>query len=329
MVRMKLGRRHVGFAVLVTWIVCAAAFGTDYIEARLTQRESQDVLEPWSLENEPVTVPLAPPAPTPVPARVNPDTTAARPAAPPRSEPPAADSDVGAGAPGSAGREQILVVRCRQLLVGHRLAAERLARLLRSGASLEEARKAIGSIDIDDRTRDYAVDDLQPELRAEVEKLPEGAWSGVRNWNGRAALFQVVSKQRRERRSIPELGAGLDTDEQSRMARVQRPVQAPPSRPVADETADTEGAEVVNQVTPQYPEDAMAAGAVTVLVTVGRSDEVISVDIETSSDPVFNRAAQDAAHRSTYRAQRQGGTPVGGSVRVTFQFPAPQALPHD
>ncbi len=317
--------RHPAVVVLVTLFVAAAARAAGDIEVRLTPAESRDLLEPWTLEYESETAePLL--VGQPVPVAANPDTVAAHTAAPLRPAPPADDSEVG----GSVGREKVLVVRCRQLLVGQRRAAERLARLLRAGAPLEDARKAIGSIDIDDRTRDYAVEDLQPDLRTEVETLPEGAWSTVRDWNGRAALFQVVSKQTRERRSIPELGAGLGTDEQNRLAREQRPIPPSRPRPANDETSDLEGAEVVNQITPEYPEGATKAGEVTILVTVGRSDEVTTLETLSSTDPVFDQAAQDAARRSTYRAQRQSGVPVGGTVRVTFRFPAPQTQqPHD
>lgn len=301
-------------------------------ETRLSPREQADPLEPWSMEFVPgAPAPATSPAPAALPA--SPDTALAALGAAPAAQPQAPlvpdDSDPAAVARALAAKEQVLVVRCRQLLIGQPAAAERLGELLRGGASFEAARRAVGSIDLSERTRDYAIDELEPDLRREVEALPAGGWSRTRPWNGRTALFQVVDKQTRERGTLPALGAGLSAEEQSRLARAQRDRPAAAAVAAANaaaaETRDSDPAAVVQQVQPTPPEDATTGGVVTVVVQIGRTDDVTDVQVESSSAEIFNAPAIDAARRSTYRSASRNGIPEPGSVRITFNFPAPQA----
>jgi TonB family protein len=311
--------------------VCVFTAWSAHAETRLSPREQADPLEPWSMEFVPgAGNPGASPAPAANPASL--DTaesgSAPNPAAPPQSPLVPDDSDPGAVARAQAAKEQVLVVRCRQLLIGQPAAAERLGELLRGGASFEAARRAVGSIDLTDRTRDYALDELEPDLQREVEALPAGGWSRTRPWNGRTALFQVVDKQTRERGTIPALGAGLSPDEQARLARVQRDRPAPAAVAAANaasaETRDLDPAAVVQQVQPTPPENVTIGGTVTVVVQIGRTDDVTDVQVESSSDALFNAPALDAARRSTYRSANRNGIPEPGSVRITFNFPVPQ-----
>lgn len=317
------------------WMLAALCGGVQSAPAqsRLTPREQQDPLEPWSMEAVPGgRVPASMPAP--LPAR--PDTAAAhstpaagRPAASP-SQPPLVpdDSDPAAMARARAAKEKVLVVRCRQLLIGQPAAAERLGELLRGGASFESAWRAVGKIDLTDRTREYAIDELQPDLRQEVESLPEGGWSRARPWSGRTALFQVVTKETRERGSVPELGAGLSADEQSRLARAQRDRPPPSAVAAANEatgnTQELERAAVVQQADVTPPEGVTTGATVTVLVQVGRTDDVMNVQIQASTDPQFNQAAIQAARRSTYRSAQRNGVPEPDMVPITFNFPGSQ-----
>ena len=330
--RRITGRGRIVLLRTVLVAACSvAAAASRAAETRLTPGEQQDPLEPWSMEEVPLERTQAL-VPLPAPARQ--DTTAiTMPAPAPATPSPAPlvpdDSDPAAAARARAAKEQVLVVRCRQLLVGQPAAAERLGELLRSGSSLEAARRAAGSPEVTDRTRDYAIDELQPDLRREVESLPEGGWSRPRPWNGRVALFQVVSKETRERGTIPALGAGLSADEQSRLARTQRERPAPAAVAAAtetnNETRDVEPAAVVQQGQVAPPENALTGGTVTVVVQVGRTDDVNDVRVEFSTDPMFNQAALDAARRSTYRSARRNGIPEPGTVKITFNFPAPQS----
>ena len=335
---MRSGARLVSLAASWALLVVVVAVGPApgiAAETRLTPREQQDLLEPWSLEINPAATPV--PIPAPVPIRPPPpslgDTTTAiavlAPAAPVRPPLVPDDSDPQAVARARTAKEKVLVVRCRQLLVGQPAAAERLGELLRGGASFEMARRAVGSIDLTERIRDYAIDELEPELRREVEALPAGGWSRTRPWNGRVALFQVVAKETRERGTIPALGAGLSGDEQSRLARVVRDRPAPAVAAAADQAAndtrDIDHAAVVQQIQPVTPEHATQGGTVIVVVQVGRTDDVTDVRVESSTATMFNQAAMDAARRSTYRSARRNGIPEPDAVTITFNFPAPRS----
>jgi TonB family protein len=307
-------RRHVAVLALA---LAGAGPAYDIAAAddrRWTPRERADLLEPWSLEPGAA----GPPSPRPL--------DPARPGAAPGE--PRIDGGVDAGAPGSPSLptgQGVEVVRCRQITLGQPARADRLAAFLRSGSDLETARRAVGGVEVTERTRDYALADLEPDIRDEIATLPVGGWSRVRTTRGRATLFQLVSRDRRDAASLPALGSGLGAEETARLQRLQRP--RPPVPVVHDETGDTEAAVVVQQVPPEYPSGATTSGQVTVRVRIGRADDVVDVSLENSTDPVFEAAALYAARRSTYRAARRDGIPESSEVVVTFNFVAPQQQP--
>lgn len=282
----------------------------------LTALELGDPLEPLSLEPERVAS-LPPSSPQPeLPAL--PDTIAQARGSAGRAE---------RAYPEGEGSEQVVVVTCRQLLVSDPRKAERLGRLLRAGATLQEAERALGRIDVDEATREYAIDELQPELRAEIETIPIGGWSSVRLWRGRAALFQVVAKEERPRSSLPALGENLDAREQDRIAGLRRPNASGNRAPVQAATADAQPATVVEQATPEYPENVQVSADVSVQVTVGLSDDFVDARVLSSSNSLFDQPALDAAQRSTYRSARRNGIPERGTVTLNFHFVAPGATP--
>jgi TonB family protein len=224
------------------------------------------------------------------------------------------------------GAERVVVVTTRQLLVDDPRLAQRLAQLLRAGVSFEEATRALGRTGLELRQRTYAIDELSPEVRTEVERLPEGGWSDVRPWRGRSAIFQLVSREERTRGSIPRLGAGLDPVETDRLA--QRSAAAQRAQQTAQrEAAATEGYEqaaVTEQVTPEYPASLTEPGKVVVEVDVGVTDTPTATRIVESSNAAFDQAALVAAQRSKYRAARRHGVPEQATITLTFNFVAPQ-----
>jgi protein TonB len=78
------------------------------------------------------------------------------------------------------------------------------------------------------------------------------------------------------------------------------------------------------QITPVYPHTAEIQGRegqVTVEFTIMTDGAVADARVLSSTHPVFEKAALDAAMRSRYQPQFIGGTPVAVSgVRMTFDF---------
>ena len=294
-----------------TACACVAIAALAGADPRWTERERSDLLEPWSME--PGTATSAAPTPS-------------------RSQPPASDApDAGRDAAADAARpgvvpqgEGIDVVRCRQLIISQPARAERLVALLRAGTDLETAKRSLGGVDVVERTRDYPLADLEPDIRQEIAGLSDGGWSRVRTTRGRAVVFQLVAREHRDPASLPAFGTGLGADEMARVQRLQRPRPAP--RPVRDETSDAEGAAIVQQVDPEYPAGATESGSVTVRVQLGRADDVVDVQIESATHEIFKDAALRAARYSTYRTSRRDGIPEVSSVTVTFNFVAPPSL---
>lgn len=289
--------------------------GSSPLVRRLTPQEMADPLAPWSLETR--TPPPAPASPVPQ------DTTAAEATATPGVAPsPSTPSP----SPEVSG-ERVLVVRCRQLLISNPEHARRLAALLRSGARLEDARRSVEGLELDERTRDYAIDDLDLDLRTWIESAADSAWSTVRSWRGRSAIVQIQSREVRGRDTLPALGEGLDAREREQLAqRLRAPIAPPapaglPHSPAA--SADFAAAAVLNRVDPRPPEDVFTGGIVTVLVEVGREGEVVDTRIQSSTNPAFEAAALVAARASTYKAAVRNGIPEPGTVTLTFQFAAP------
>jgi TonB family protein len=310
-----------GFALLVQAGSGKAQTAVSTTPPGLTQREMEDPLEPWSLEpgRGPFMPPPSPPPLLPTPPAALPESTQA--GAPegeaslPVTEPPEPVP--------SEPEEQVVVVQCRQLLVSDPRQAQRLAELLHAGVTLEDARRGLGSIDIDETTRSYALDELQPELRAEIDTLAEGGWGGLREWRGRSALFQLVTREERARNMIPALGEGLDAAELERLANRQRALGSRAPSAAAPPAADAQPATVVEKATPQYPEGITESADVTVQVEIGLSDDYLGARIVSSTNAQFDQSALDAAQRSTYRSARRNGVPERGTVTINFRFVAP------
>jgi hypothetical protein len=295
-------------------------------EARVSGAEAADPLEPWSLEVK-ISTGTPPPSRNPVPIASALEPNPASGVDPATTRPPLQPSDADRPERPADPRdlEKVQAVTCRQLLIADPQKAARLATLLRSGASFEDAQRALGHVDVVEQSRDYALEELAPDIRAEIASLPVGGWSTVRPWRGRSAIFQVVAKDERERRALPQLGRGLGTDEQNDLAADRRQVAKTRRPSSTEETADFENAAVVTQVSPEYPPNANGPGEVTVQVQLGASDDVIEAIVMHASDPVFEFPARDAARRSQYRSARRNGIPEKSAVTLTFKFVAPQA----
>ena len=276
--------------------------------------EPTDPLEPWSLDPVPPAAAVGSvPAPTPAAAPVILDSLAA-------SAPPTAPEAT--SAPGDTTR--VLVVHCRQILVSNPERAAALEKLLRHGVSLDKATKSLGITDLVQNTRTYAIDDLGPEIRAEIESVPDSTWSRARPWRGRYALYQVVRREESPRSAVPKLGEGLDAQERSRLnARLQRAQQPTPAQtPQVD--SDFVPASVDQQAPAEYPAAATGNGEVAILVEVGRTGTPGDIRVDTSTDPVFEAPAINAARNSKYRAATRAGIPEPGTVRLVYKFEAPQ-----
>jgi hypothetical protein len=300
-------------------------------DVRLTPREQQDLLEPLSLEPARGNGPPPPVVPRPPPAAPA-DTTGGRAAIGGPAPTPGPQLTPGTPpAPAAAdSSEQVTVVRLRAVLVGGVDQAQRLVEMLRDGAKLEAAQRALGGLEIDEMTRDMALEDLQPSLRAELEKMRKGGWTNARPWRERAAIFQLVSQETRRRSTLPKLGDGLDAQEQSRLASLHHPM---PKRAPRVDNADADQnlvpAAVVQQERPAYPTTATMSGDVTVEVKIGLLDDVVDAKVTSSTDPIFEAPALEAARHSTYHSARRSGVPETGTLRLTFRFVAPNAASGD
>jgi TonB family protein len=220
--------------------------------------------------------------------------------------------------------ERVVVVTCRQLLIDDPRLAARLSQFLRAGASLEEATRALGRTDLVPRQREYAIDELQPEIRSEAERLPEGGWSEVRPWKGRSMIFQVVSREERTRGTIPRLGAGLDAAETDRLAQRAAAAQRAQSSQQIAESSEYQPAVVTEQAIPEYPGSLTEPGTVVVEVVIGVTDTPTSTRVLESSNRLFDQAAISAAQHSKYRSAKRRGIPEQATLTLTFNFVAPQ-----
>ena len=268
------------------------------------QQPPDDPLAPWPLEPEPGTE-------TPVPVPATPADTLG-PGAAALPSPVIVDST-----------DVVQVVRCRQILVADPKRVPHLQRLLEQGVPLEQALQQLGITGVEQSRREYAVDELEPQVQAEIEALADSGWSRPRPWRGRTAFFQVLEREERLRHTLPRLGENLDQEEKNRLASQLR---APEQQQQQGAGADPElqPAAVLEQVPAQYPPGAIESGEVTVVVEVGRLGDVLGVRVENSTARVFDEAAITAARDSKYRAATRGGIAEPGSVRLTFKFAAPQ-----
>jgi TonB family protein len=299
-------KTHVAVVLALIASTAAAQVGS-----RLTREEIADPLAPWTLEAV-VARPVAtapgssPMVPSDAPAETPP---ALEPERPPRGD-------------------EIPTVRCRQISLGSPDHARRLAALLQAGAALEDARRALGGVDLIERQRDYALEDLEPDLRAELESLPIGGWTRVRSWRGRSILVQVVSRAPRVRAALPALGEGLSDSERERLTtrfRLNAPPPPPPRGAERDDQAALQPAAVIEQAKPEPPAGLEQGGEVEVLVEVGREGEPVDVRVKYASNPLLEASALEAARRSRYRAATRLGIPEPGTVTLTFRYAAPGA----
>jgi len=227
--------------------------------------------------------------------------------------------------PDSLDDTEVSVIRCRQVLVSDPERAALLARMLQRGVRLDAATRKLAIVDYVDTVREYALEDLDTELRLQLEALSDSAWTEPRRWHGRTAFVQVLARENRPRSSIPGLGQGLSESERQRLSRLQR-LQVRDHRTEQVVDPGTEPAAVVDQLRPEYPPAATGSGRVVLIVEVGRLSQVLDVTVEHSTDPVFESAAIDAARRSRYRAaKRPPGIAEPGTVRLTYEFTAPES----
>lgn len=264
-------------------------------------------------------------AATQVAARTPTPLEAGIPVPPPVDTPPVPVPEFGAQVPlDSLDNVEVEVVRCRQVLVSDPERAALLARLLERGVRFDAATRKLEIVDLVDTVREYALEDLDAELRSQLAVLADSAWSGPRAWRGRSAFVQLLERASRPRSSIPRLGEGLGDSERQRLARLQR-LQVRDVRTQQTLDPGVEPAAVVEQQRPEYPPAATGSGRVVVIVEVGRLSQVVDVKVESSTDPVFESAAIAAARASRYRAaKRPPGVAEPGSVRMTYEFTAPE-----
>jgi len=311
-------RRHACIvAIIATWSWSVAVCTAQPFTSRLTPEEIADPLAPWSFEfwrN--------------APGQIDPRTGPATGPLVPGDAPTEPDREHEAAQPLRG--DEVAVVHCRQILIGHPEHARRLAALLGAGATLEDARRAIGGVDVVERQRNYALEDLEPDLRTEIEALPDGGWTRLRTWRGRSVLVQVVDRLQLSRSMLPALGEGLSDAEREKLsARFRLNASPPPPRPQNPDQTAEQPAAVLEQVKPETPPNVQGGGEVVVLVEVGREGEAVDVRVLNSTNPALEEAALNAARRSRYRAATRLGIPEQGTVTVTFRFAAPGAPPEE
>jgi TonB family protein len=190
---------------------------------------------------------------------------------------------------------------------------------------LERAVRSLGITDLVETKRAYAVDELEPGIRAQVESLPDSAWSAARSWRGRYAFFQVLGREERARSALPKLGEGLGDEERKRLAAALQSAARQVEAGARPAEPGLEPATVLEQVPAEYPPAATGNGEVTLSVDVGRLGQVLGVRVESSTDPIFEGPAIEAARTSRYKAARRPpGIAEPGTVRLTYKFTAPQ-----
>ena len=100
------------------------------------------------------------------------------------------------------------------------------------------------------------------------------------------------------------------------------PPQAP-TQPVFEVYEVEEPPQPLVQVQPEYPEEAKKAGLegrVIVVAVVDENGDVIQASIYSSTNPIFNEAALDAAKKMKFKPARLKDTPVKAKVWIPFVF---------
>ncbi len=219
----------------------------------------------------------------------------------------------------------VVVVRCRQILIEDPQVVPELERLLHDGQSLEVATKRLGIQNVEESRREYALDELEAGIRAQIAALPDSGWSAPREWRGRTALFQVLERAERGRHTVPPLGMNLDDKDKSKLARLGGRPEGQPQAQAAD--ADFKPAAVLDQVQAVYPPQATEPGEVTIVVSVGRIGEILGARVERSTAAIFDAPALAAARGSRYSPAERAGFAEPGEVRLIYKFEAPQSAP--
>jgi TonB family protein len=285
-----------------------------------------DPLEPWSLEQQPTVLPAPTPSSPPDVGLAVPtpgDSTSPRDAR--LDTPPDVGDLYGSD---STATDAIPVVRLRQILVENPHQARQLRELFDAGVPWAEARSLLKLGEVKEFQRQYALEDLALDLRAEVEALPDSAWSSGIAWRGRTMFFQVLSRALRSRSALPALGDGLSDQEKSRLAQLRPNLRQPQASGASNVPAEDEGlvqAAIVKQEPPIYPEAATIDGEVILVVSIGRQHDVTKVEVASSTDPIFEQPAIEAARRSEYRSATRNGIPEPGTIRLNYSFKVPTA----
>ena len=88
---------------------------------------------------------------------------------------------------------------------------------------------------------------------------------------------------------------------------------------------------IVKQEAPVYPEGAFddpiefIDGEVVLIVSIGRQGDVTGIEVDRSSNRLFEDAAREAAQKSEYRPATRGGIPEPGTIRLNYTFKVPVA----
>lgn len=280
-----------------------------------------DPLEPWSLENQPLSVP------EPVsPETVQPGLALPRPPDPlsprdPRLDvPPPASGLYGSD---STAADAIPVVLLRQILIDNPNQARQLRELFDAGVRWDAAKPLLALGDVPETTREYPLEDLADPILQEIDALPDSAWSSGHPWRGRTMFFQVLARAQRSRAALPSLGQGLSDQERARLSNLRPNLRKPvlsglDNRDSGD--ADLVPVSIIKQEPPVYPEAATTDGEVTLVVYIGRQGDVTRIDVASSTDPIFEQPAIAAARTSVYTSATRNGVPEPGVIRLTYPF---------
>jgi TonB family protein len=285
-----------------------------------------DPLEPWSLEPQGLLPPQqeAPAAETGVTLPTPVDPTSPR---DPRFETPPELPDIYGS--DSTATDATAVVRLRQIFIENPHQARQLRELFDAGMPWAEARPLLKLGQVQEYRREYALDDLALDMRTEVEALPDSAWSHGHPWRGRTMFFQVLGRAQRSRSALPALGEGLSDEERSRLSQLRPKLRQPDlsgaNRAGVSEDDGLVQAVIVKQEPPVYPEAATTDGEVILVVHIGRQHDVSQVEVVSSTDPIFEQPAIEAARASEYRSATRNGIPEPGTIRLNYSFKVPTA----
>jgi len=292
-----------------------------------------DPLEPWSLAPQVGIIPTSPEVI--VPGIVLPVPT--DPASPqdPRLAP---DPTPQHHAADSLAADAIPVVLLRQILIDNPSHAVQLRDLFDAGVSWSDAQQLLKLHDFKEYTREYALEDLSSQIRLEVEALADSSWSFGHPWRGRTMFYQVLSRSNHSRAALPALGQGLNAQERSRLAALRPQLRQPAGGGVDNRANNPDDGLVlvviVKQEAPVYPEGAFddpiefIDGEVVLVVTIGRQGDVTKIEVDRSSNRLFEEAAREAAQKSEYRSAKRNGIPEPGIIRLNYTFTVP-AIPID